>query len=181
MAMGSVFGSEKFEIAIKTPIFKVGGDNAIIKPMNLLKQELNEIIDLNQVDKSVSIEENQRGVIIRILDDVLFVSGDAELSDKAKSILSLIAGIIKKLPNDIRVEGHTDNVQISSARFPSNWHLSITRALNTAYYLINTEKIDPDKVSVVGYSEYSPIADNSTPEGREKNRRVDIIVIKNAE
>jgi chemotaxis protein MotB len=149
--------------------------------MNFLKQELNEIIDLNQVDKSVSIEENQRGVIIRILDDVLFASGDAELSDKAKSILSLIAGIIKKLPNDIRVEGHTDNVQINSARFPSNWHLSITRALNTAYYLIKTENIDPDKVSVVGYSEYNPIADNSTPEGRKKNRRVDIIVIKNTE
>ena len=180
-AMGSIFGSENFKINIKTPILTVGDDNTIIRPMNLLRQELNEIIDLNQVDKSVSIEENQRGVTIRILDDVLFVSGDAELSDKARKILSLVAGIIKKLPNDIRVEGHTDNVQINSARFPSNWHLSITRALNTAYYLIKTEDIDPDKVSVVGYSEYNPIADNSTPEGRAKNRRVDIIVIKNTE
>jgi chemotaxis protein MotB len=149
--------------------------------MDNLKRDLNDIIDINSLGESVSIEDNQRGVTIRILDDILFKSGEADLDKRAKDVLKLIAGIIKKLPNDIRVEGHTDNVQIHTARFPSNWHLSITRALNTAYYLINTEEIDPDKVSVVGYAEYNPIADNSTPEGRAKNRRVDIRVINNQE
>lgn len=180
-AMGSVFGSEKFRIDVNIPSQFTRGEEVVIKPMDFLKRELNEIININKLDKSVSIEDNQRGVTIRILDDILFVSGDADLNIKAKEVLSLISGIIKKLPNDIRVEGHTDNVQISSARFPSNWHLSISRALNTAYYLIQTEEIDPDKVSVVGYAEYNPIEDNSTPDGRAKNRRVDIIVIKNTE
>lgn len=180
-AMGSVFGSEKFRIDVKVPTPIVRGDEAAINPMENLKRDLNDIINLNSLNNSVSIEDNQRGVTIRILDDILFTSGDADLNKRAKEVLNLIAEIIKKLPNDIRVEGHTDNIQIHTARFPSNWHLSITRALNTAYYLINTEEIDPDKVSVVGYSEYNPIADNSTPEGRAKNRRVDIIVIKNQE
>ncbi len=180
-AMGSIFGSQKFKIDVNLPTQLIRGDEVAIKPMDFLKQELSEIIDINELDNSVSIEDNQRGVTIRILDDILFVSGDANLNTKAKEVLSLVAGIIKKLPNDIRVEGHTDNVQINTAKFPSNWHLSISRALNTAYYLIETEGIDPDKVSVVGYAEYNPIMDNSTPEGRAKNRRVDIIVIKNTE
>jgi len=180
-AMGSVFGSEKFRIDVNVPTPIGRRDEVIIKPINLLKQELNEIIDINGLDNSVSIEENQRGVTIRIMDDILFSSGAAELSPDAKKVLKLIAGIIKKLPNDIRVEGHTDNIKINTPKFPSNWHLSISRALNTAYYLIETENIDPDKVSVVGYAEYNPIDDNSKPEGRAKNRRVDIIVIKSAE
>lgn len=180
-AMGSVFGSEKFRIDMNIPAQLTRGEEVVIQPMELLRSELNEIININKLDKSVSIEDNHRGVTIRILDDILFVSGDADLNNRAEEVLSLISGIIKKLPNDIRVEGHTDNVQINTVRFPSNWHLSISRALNTAYYLIQTENIDPDKVSVVGYSEYNPIEANSTPEGRAKNRRVDIIVIKNTE
>lgn len=180
-AMGSVFGSEKFRIDLNIPAQLTRGEEVVIQPMDLLRSELNEIININKLDKSVSIEDNQRGVTIRILDDILFVSGDSDLNNRAKEVLKLISGIIKKMPNDIRVEGHTDDVQINTARFPSNWHLSISRALNTAYYLIQTENIDPDKVSVVGYSEYNPIEANSTPEGRAKNRRVDIIVIKNTE
>ncbi|MCF6270918.1 MAG: OmpA family protein [Melioribacteraceae bacterium] len=180
-AMGSIFGSEKFKIDVNIPTQLKRGKEVAINPMEFLKSELNEIININELDRSVSIEDNQRGVTIRILDDILFVSGAADLSIRAKEVLSLVASIIKKIPNDIRVEGHTDNVQIHTAQFPSNWHLSISRALNTAYYLIETENIDPDKVSVVGYAEYNPIDDNSTPEGRAKNRRVDIIVIKNTE
>ncbi len=176
-AMGSVFGSEKFRIDTHIPTVITNSKEVVIEPMNFLKQELNEIININELENSVSIENNERGVTIRILDDILFTSGKAELKSKAQEVLKLIAGIIKKLPNDVRVEGHTDNIAINSTKYPSNWHLSIARALNTAYYLIQAEQIDPDKVSVVGYSEYNPIADNSTPEGRAKNRRVDIIVI----
>lgn len=181
VAMGSVFGSEKFRIDVNIPTPYIKGEEVAIKPMEFLKSELSEIISINQLEKSVSIEDNHRGVIIRILDDILFGSGDADLNIRAKEVLNLIAGIIKKIPNDIRVEGHTDDVKIKTNRFPSNWHLSISRALNTAYYLIETEDIDPDKVSVVGYAEYNPIDNNTTAEGRAKNRRVDIIVIKNTE
>ena len=180
-AMGSVFGSEKFKIDTQISSSIPSITDAVINPMDLLKHDLNEIININELNNSVTVEENKRGVTIRILDDILFPSGEAELRNNAQEVLKLVAGIIKKLPNDIRVEGHTDNISINTAKYPSNWHLSIARALNTAYYLIQTENINPDKVSIVGYSEYNPVDDNSTPEGRAKNRRVDIIVINNVE
>jgi len=82
------------------------------------------------------------------------------------------------LPNDIRVEGHTDNLPISNSVYPSNWHLSVDRALSTAYYLIQTEGLSPDKVSVVGYAEYRPIAPNDSKESRALNRRVDLVILK---
>jgi len=82
------------------------------------------------------------------------------------------------LPNDIRVEGHTDNIPINSSLFPSNWHLSVARALNTAYYLINNEGVPPDRVSIVGNAEFKPIESNETAYGRALNRRVDIVIIK---
>ncbi len=181
VAMGSIFGSERFKIDTHIPTSNSIAPETAIEPMDFLKQELKEIINLNELNNSVSIEENQRGVTIRILDDILFASGDAELKKKAQEVLKLVAEIIKELPNDVRVEGHTDNIIINSAKYPSNWHLSIARALNTAYYLIQAEDVNPDKISVVGYAEYNPIADNSTPEGRAKNRRVDIIIINNVE
>jgi len=180
-AMGSVFGSTKFKIETNIPNPLARSDEFVQKPLDFLRQELGEIVEINELNNSVSIEDNQRGVTIRILDDILFSSGNAELKIKAQEVLKLIAEIIIKLPNDIRVEGHTDNIAINSVQYPSNWHLSIERALNTAYYLIQAEDIDPDKVSVVGYAEYNPIAENSTNEGRAKNRRVDIIVIKSVE
>lgn len=180
-ALGNVFGSAKFKIETSSPIPISLNDKYSIAPLDYWKQELNDIINTNELNSSISVEDNERGVTIRILDDILFPSGEAELKIKAQEVLNLVAEVIKKLPNDIRVEGHTDNIAINSIKYPSNWHLSIARALNAAYHLIQAEEINPDKISVVGYSEYNPIADNLTSEGRAKNRRVDIIVIKNTE
>ena len=109
---------------------------------------------------------------------MVFPSGSADLKKGSQIVLSQLAGIIKELPNDIRIEGHTDNIPISTKQFPSNWHLSVARALNTAYFLISEEGLDPEKVSIVGYSEYKPIESNETALGRASNRRVDIVIIK---
>jgi chemotaxis protein MotB len=83
------------------------------------------------------------------------------------------------LPNDLRVEGHTDNVPINTAQFPSNWHLSVARALNVAYYLIERHGMTQERVSVVGYSEFQPLVPNSSAENRSRNRRVDIVIVAN--
>jgi len=171
-AMGNIFGNQGEVISISLPETAV-----IVTPINQLKQDLSNLIKANNYAGSVSIEDNERGFTIRILDDILFTSGNSKLNNEAKNVLGLVSTLIKELPNDIRIEGHTDNVKIVSAKYPSNWHLSIDRAMNTAYYLIQSENISPDRVSVVGYSEYQPIADNNTSEGRSKNRRVDIVVI----
>ncbi|MGE5432460.1 MAG: OmpA family protein [Syntrophomonadaceae bacterium] len=173
-AAGSAFGIssdaakiENKNFSIKTPLMSAGN----------LKNSLQNLVDENKLNNSIRLEENERGIIIHILDDILFPSGTAELNDGSRIILMKIASLLKNLPNDIRVEGHTDNVPISSPFYPSNWHLSVSRALNTAYYLINRQGLSPDKVSIVGYSEYRPVTTNATLEGRRSNRRVDIVIL----
>ena len=86
--------------------------------------------------------------------------------------------VISEFNKDIRVEGHTDNIPINSFQFPSNWELSTQRAVNVIKYFIEEKTIDASRLSAVGYGEYHPIADNVTFEGRQANRRVDIVILK---
>lgn len=170
-SIGAAFGAPK-------PLIQPIIGKSTEKVQNNLKETLAKVAKDNNFEKSIKLEENERGIVIHILGDILFPSGNANLNDGSLIMLNKLAAIIKTLPNDIRVEGHTDNVPIGNGAFASNWHLSVNRALNTAYYLINNQNLSADRVSIVGYSEYKPIADNSTLEGRNQNRRVDIIIIK---
>ncbi len=173
-AMGDVFGS-RTKIGLVTQ--KIPVPQAVLQE-SPLKAELAKLIQKSGYSKSIRLDENKRGITIHILDDILFSSGSADLTVGSLKILNKLSEILRELPNDIRVEGHTDDVPISTKYFPSNWHLSVARALNTAYYLIHDEGLKPEKVSIVGYSEYKPIALNASPEGRAENRRVDIVIIK---
>ena len=152
--------------------------NIMSSPKESLSDQLNKLIVDYNYSKSIQLEESERGVTVHILDDILFSPGHAELTESSKLVLNRLAGVIKKLPNDVRVEGHTDNIPINTLRYPSNWHLSVDRALNTAYYLIKDQELDPDRVSIVGYAEYRPISSNDTPANRIKNRRVDLVILK---
>lgn len=171
-AMGSFFGTES-SVAVQKKEAK-----AVEKPKESLSNQLNRLIAENNYSNMVQLEENERGIIVHILDDVLFSPGMAVLTESSKSVLNRLADVLKSIPNDIRIEGHTDNTPINTIKYPSNWHLSVDRALSTAYYLIKEQNIEPDKVSIVGYSEYKPIAPNDTPILRAKNRRVDIVILK---
>jgi len=172
-AFGDVFGSQSPKMNIKNL-----PEPMIITPIDRLKIEMNQLISESEFSNSIRMEENERGIVIHILENIVFTPGSAELKSTSKIVLNRIANIIKKLPNDIRVEGHTDNIPINSAQYPSNWHLSVARALNTAYHLINVEGVPPDRVSIVGNAEYKPIESNETAYGRALNRRVDIVIIK---
>ena len=88
-----------------------------------------------------------------------------------------VADIIKEVPNDVLVEGHTDNLPINTPEFPSNWELSTARATRVIRYFIENENIDPDRLSASGYSEYQPLRPNDTPENRAENRRVEIVLL----
>lgn len=171
-AFSDVFGTSA-KINISNP-----QEPLILTPIDRLKIEMNQLISESEFSNSIKMEENERGIVIHILENIVFTPGSAELKNTSKIVLHRIANIIKKLPNDIRVEGHTDNIPINTPTFPSNWHLSVARALNTAYYLINNEGVPPDRVSIVGNSEYKPIESNETAYGRALNRRVDIVIIK---
>lgn len=178
-AMGDIFGSERVADADSFSVrSNIVSSLKTLTPVEKIRQEVNDLIEEFHYDHSIRLEENERGLTIRILEDILFPSGSANLNENSKVVLTKLANIIKVLPNDIRVEGHTDNIPISNNEYPSNWHLSVNRALNTAYYLIKDVDISADKVSIVGYSEYKPIAGNESVEGRALNRRVDIVIIK---
>jgi chemotaxis protein MotB len=150
-----------------------------VAPVDELKDHLMKLVNENGYGNSIRLEENERGLTIHILEEIMFNSGKADIQPYSLNPLNKIAGILKNIKNDIRVEGHTDNVPISNSAYQSNWHLSVARALNTAYYLINEEGLQAERVSIVGCSEYRPIASNEFASGRELNRRVDIVIIKN--
>ncbi|MEJ5350735.1 MAG: OmpA family protein [Melioribacteraceae bacterium] len=170
-ALGSIFGSDS-KLSI------VNSDKVIPTPKDKLAEDLTKLIAMYNYNNSIRLEQNERGITIHILDDILFPPGKATLSENSKLVLKRLAQVLRNLPNDIRIEGHTDNIPINTPQYPSNWHLSVDRALNTAYYLIKNENLSPDKVSIVGYSEYRPIASNDLPETRALNRRVDIVILK---
>ncbi len=141
-----------------------------------LEVQLNAILSSDIQSKKVILTTSPEGLTIHLLERLLFESGSADLKPEAKAVLDTLAEVLKFLPNKIRIEGHTDDRPIRSARFPSNWHLSVARALNTAYYLMS-KGVNPEKISIAGYSEYRPIAPNDSEENRAKNRRVDIVII----
>lgn len=128
----------------------------------------------------VTIEELKGKLTLGLADQILFDSGQSEVKKDGLAILKRIVDILGKVQDKaIRVEGHTDNVKISgrlAKRFPTNWELSAARAINVARFL-EENGIDPKILSAAAYGEYKPIADNSTPEGRQKNRRIAIILL----
>lgn len=142
-----------------------------------LEDTLNEFIESEQLDDSVDIVRDSDKITLRFSSSLLFESGKATLKSDVKPYLDKIS---KTLPTDydIQIEGHTDNLPIHNAKFASNWELSALRGINVLKYLVNHCNIDSSRLSVAGYGEFRPIADNSTSEGRSKNRRVDIILFK---
>jgi chemotaxis protein MotB len=131
--------------------------------------------------KDVTISKLQGKLTVTILDRVMFDSGEAVLKPDGAAVMQKIAGVLAAHPGlKIHVIGHTDNVPIRSnaqSRFASNWELSTARALAAVHFLTEKAGVDPRRVGAVGYGEFRPIADNSTPEGRAKNRRIAVTIL----
>jgi len=124
------------------------------------------------LDKVVQIERTTRGFKVTFPSRLFFESGEAAIKEEARPSLSEIGKIAKAGQFSLRVEGHTDDVPIHTAQFPSNWELSTTRAVNVLRYIHETGGISTEKLSAEGFSQYQPLVPNDTPEGRQKNRRV---------
>jgi chemotaxis protein MotB len=131
--------------------------------------------------KDVTISKLQGKLTVTILDRVMFDSGEAVLKPDGAAVMQKIAVLLGAHPGlRIHVIGHTDNVPIrpnAQSRFASNWELSAARALAAVHFLTERAGVDPRRVGAVGYGEFRPIADNSTPEGRAKNRRIAITIL----
>ncbi|MDF2800642.1 MAG: chemotaxis protein MotB [Anaerocolumna sp.] len=142
-----------------------------------LQTRLDAIFEHEEMSDLVSTNVDLRGLVITLNNAIVFNSGSADIKPEYESSLIKIADIIRLVNNHIRVEGHTDNRPINTSTYPSNWELSTARAAGVVRLFIEKGKIAPERVVAVGYGEYKPVADNSTEEGKEKNRRIDIIVL----
>lgn len=133
------------------------------------------------LDSVVDVQMHRRGVSLRIRDGVLFQSGSDQLLPGGLPLLDGLADIAADMEQDLAIEGHTDDRPISNSRFPSNWELSAGRATAVLRHLTETNGIDRGRMSIAGYADTHPVADNDTPEGRARNRRVEFIFLNEGE
>jgi len=130
-------------------------------------------MNLNQIKFIIE----KRGLVIRVSEHLFFRSGDASILPEFTSLLNILGMTLEKIPNHIRIEGHTDIVPINTAKFPSNWELSTTRATNVLRYLLTQFHFNPENLSATGYGEFRPIDSNETVRGKYQNRRVDFVIL----
>lgn len=191
-----------------SPIFDRTGDQKIQpikinenRPASVLEadsrrsereHEVEEIIELNEIsgkiekqfyeeinNKDIAVKSNDDWIEVEIKSSLLFRSGIASLNPDAIPIIADLAKIIAGYNNPVQVEGFTDNVPINNEQFSSNWELSSSRAVAVLEVLIKNG-MEPESLAAIGYGEFQPIADNSTAEGRSKNRRVALIISRGA-
>ena len=162
----SVGGGDRVMISTDGP---EGFDGTVVVAVRSLGKYLKDV----GLGKSVRLEEIERGFKATFESHVLFPSGVAVINKEAYPSLDEIMKIAKKDTFSIRVEGHTDNVPIHTTMFPSNWELSTTRAVNVLRYLLDEGGLPAEKLFAVGLGQYRPVESNDTPEGRQKNRRVE--------
>lgn len=156
------------------------GDGLVSTETQKIYDEVSSYIDENSLNAKVTIKKETRGVLIELQDNILFDSGNAVLKQDSIPLLKKISGLLNKFTNEVIVEGHTDNLPINKGYYQSNWELSTDRANKVVRYFIEKEGLDGKRFQAVGLGEYRPIADNDTPEGRQKNRRVNILIVTKA-
>ncbi|MBN2483002.1 MAG: flagellar motor protein MotB [Candidatus Omnitrophica bacterium] len=130
------------------------------------------------LEDKIGLAIDLQGLTITLTESIMFRSGQAVLMPEALPILDVVSDKIINLPNPLMIEGHTDNIPIRNEKFPSNWELSLSRAVNVLKYLIEKKGVEPARISAAGYAEYRPVASNDTPEGRAGNRRVVLVVLR---
>jgi chemotaxis protein MotB len=150
----------------------VVGDGELDARTEILR-ELSEDLRLGRLELS----EDARGMVLSIPEASAFPTATADLSPLAQGAVTRLAAVLTRLPNAVRVEGHTDDVPIHTARFTSNWELSTARAIRVVELLIEQGQLAPDRLSAAGYGEYHPRVANESAAARAQNRRVDVVIL----
>jgi len=148
------------------------------KEFNEAKNDIRDTIEERGISDKVQVVEEKDFLLIRLDQEVFFDSGSAEIVPEGKAVLSSIAASLREIENEVMICGHTDNVPMTNKKYETNWELSTARATNVVRYLVEVEKLEPARFTAVGYGEYRPVGDNNTPEGRQKNRRIEIKILK---
>lgn len=161
----------------KTPVpelFDQAAADELFEVAEAIRFTLKPFVDKGLVD----VRHNPFWVEVNMKSNMLFPSGSASLSREALRALRAVVGILKPISNPVHVEGYTDNVPINTAVFPSNWELSAARAASVVHFFTRMG-LRPDRLAAIGYGEHRPIATNDTDEGRNRNRRVSLIIMAN--
>jgi len=140
-------------------------------------KSVDPIRQLTEADLDIQITHTDQGTRFSFADQVLFDFGRATINSAGFAFLDQIADVLRQIPYAVRVEGHTDDVPIRTRRFPSNWELSVARAVNVVKHFVEVSNIDPRRLSAVGYGESRPVVPNITPRNQAKNRRVEILLL----
>ncbi|MCX5854660.1 MAG: OmpA family protein [Deltaproteobacteria bacterium] len=161
----------------KKTIEKAAQDVSMTAPdMNQAMQSLQQLAVTAGMSGNISVARTEDGIKAVVPNPVLFGSGDASLNESVHSILDGVIKIAQQHDLAIQVEGHTDNRPIKTAKYPSNWELSTIRAVNILRYFQDNGGMPPKRLAAVGFAAYHPVASNDTPEGRQQNRRIEIIL-----
>ena len=130
---------------------------------------------LKEMFADTTVTENM--IRVRLQDQILFPSALSTLSPEADEPIMKLARVLKELPNTIVIEGHTDDVRLTKSAYRSNWELSVSRS-NSVIELLVTDGMQPERLVASGYGEHRPVAPNDSPEGRARNRRVEILILR---
>lgn len=147
--------------------------------LNKLMTDVEQYLDTNELNNVISASRNERGVVLVLQELILFDPGEADILQSGEPFLNKISSLLAEIPNQVKVEGHTDNKPMSSFRYPSNWELSGARASSVVRYLVNKNNFDESRFTIVGYSDTRPLVPNDSPENMSKNRRVEIVILEN--
>ncbi len=143
----------------------------------MISREMESVLQEDGLSDKVSFAIRPEGTSISISGNLLFASGKAELRPDAVKLLESLGRILAQLPNNVRIEGHTDDVPPIGTAFPSNWELSGARAIAVVRYLTEIDGIDPARLSAMAYSQYQPVAANDSARARGRNRRAEVLIL----
>jgi chemotaxis protein MotB len=149
-------------------------NDAQVPQVSRLQSKIQAVVDGVAQSPDVSVSIDKEGVVIRLSGSYLFDSGRAELKPNSLTILDAVSAELRLAPNDIRIDGHTDSTPIDSPRYPTNWELSVARALAVTRYFTEKDGLPSGRLMAAGFGEFRPLVPNDTRANRAANRRVEI-------
>ncbi|HLK59818.1 MAG TPA: OmpA family protein [Chthonomonadaceae bacterium] len=157
----------------------IGMGDAQSKPYEEAMKNLDRYVEQHHLSGQITTRSDERGVVISLIaDNMLFVRGQAQLGPNSREALGQVAQILKTVPNSVQIEGHTCDLPIHTAQFPSNWELSTARAGAVLRYFTEQEGLANNRFMAAGYAETHPLAPNTSETNRAHNRRVDVVILK---
>ncbi|MBB5172772.1 flagellar motor protein MotS [Texcoconibacillus texcoconensis] len=162
---------DPFEQFIDEEVIEEGEDE-----LDDLLAEVNDYLETHNLHENISATRDERGVVLVLQEQTLFNTAEAEILPAAEPFLEKVGTLLETIPNDVKVEGHTDGRPIQNYRYPSNWELSGARSSSVIRFIDEHADVDLNRFSAIGYGETQPVAPNTSEENMQKNRRVVIVI-----